>query len=112
MSDGKGRNSKLQNKKENTIAKPTSEVGSMAKASGKEIVGQGGGPRHFVRIKSSRVRLLDVDNLYGGSKYLIDALRGASVIPDDDQSSIVLEVTQEKIKGYANEVTEVEVKCV
>lgn len=112
MSNGKGRNSKLRDPKADSVTKSAPEVGSMAKASGKEIVGQGGGPRHFVRIKSSRVRLLDVDNLYGGSKYLIDALRGASVIPDDDPGSILLEVTQEKIKGYKNEVTEVEVKCV
>lgn len=71
-----------------------------------------GRPRHHVRIKSSRVRLLDIDNLYGGAKHLIDSLRLAGIIPDDDPASITLEVTQEKIKGYANEQTEVEVKCV
>jgi hypothetical protein len=112
MSDEKGRNSKLQNQKANTITKPTSQVGSMGKVEGEESDEQRSGPRHHVRIKSRRVRLLDIDNLYGGSKHLIDSLRLSGVIPDDDPASITLQVTEEKIKGYKNEETEVEVKCV
>jgi hypothetical protein len=112
MSDGKGRNNKLQDNKANSVSKSASEVGSMGKAKGEKGDEPSGGPRHHVRIISRRVRLLDIDNLYGGCKHLIDSLRLTSIIPDDDPASITLEVTQEKIKGYANEVTEVEVKCV
>jgi hypothetical protein len=112
MSDEKGRNSKLQNKKENTLAKPTSKMGSMGKVEGEESDEPRSGPRHHVRIISRRVRLLDIDNLYGGCKHLIDALRLSGIIPDDDPESITLEVTEEKIKGYKNEETEVEVRCV
>lgn len=112
MSDGKGRNSKLQNRKADSVSKSASKVGSMGEATGEKGDEPSGRPRHHVRIKSSRVRLLDVDNLYGGCKHLIDSLRLTGIIPDDDPASITLEVTQEKIKGYANEQTEVEVKCV
>jgi hypothetical protein len=56
--------------------------------------------------------MLDIDNLYGGCKHLIDSLRIARIIPDDDPTSITLEVSQEKVKGYKSEKTEVEVKCV
>lgn len=100
------------NTKKNTQPKPTPKMGTVGKAEGKEGDEQRGGPRHHVRIRSYRVRLLDVDNLYGGCKHLIDSLRLSGIIPDDDPTSISLEVTQEKIKGYKNEKTEVEVKCV
>jgi len=112
MSDGKGRNNKLQDSKTDSKSKSTPEVGSMGKAKGEKGDEPSGRPRHHVRIKSFRVRLLDVDNLYGGCKHLIDSLRLTGIIPDDDPASITLEVSQEKIKGYSNEVTEVEVKCV
>lgn len=112
MSDGKGRNSKLQNRKADSVTKSAPEVGSMGEAKGEKGDEPSGRPRHHVRIISRRVRLLDIDNLYGGCKHLIDSLRLAGIIPDDDPASISLEVTQEKIKGYANEQTEVEVKCV
>ena len=100
------------NTKKNTESKPTTPMGAMGKTEGEKSDEQRSGPRHHVRIKSHRVRLLDVDNLYGGCKHLIDSLRLSGIIPDDDPTSITLEVTQEKIKGYKNEKTEVEVKCV
>jgi len=102
----------FHNTEKNTESKPTPQVGTVGKTEGKESDEQRSGPRHHVRIKSHRVRLLDIDNLYGGAKHLIDSLRLSGIIPDDDPTSITLEVTQEKIKGYANEKTEVEVKCV
>lgn len=104
--------SKLQNREENSEPKSTIKVGPVGKTEGKKGHELNRGPRHHVRIRSRRVRMLDIDNLYGGCKHLIDALRGAGVIPDDDPESITLEVTQEKVKGYKNEETEVEVKCV
>lgn len=102
----------FHNTEKNTESKPTPPMGTMGKTEGKKGNEQGGGPRHHVRIKSHRVRLLDIDNLYGGAKHLIDSLRGSGIIPDDDPQSISLEISQEKIKGYKNEKTEVEVKCV
>tara|TARA_B100000035_G_scaffold55096_1_gene43525 strand:- start:1856 stop:2173 length:318 start_codon:yes stop_codon:yes gene_type:complete len=98
--------------KKSTKSKPTTKVGTMGETKGKEGNEQGSGPRHHVRIRSYRVRMLDIDNLYGGCKHLIDSLRIARIIPDDDPTSITLEVSQEKVKGYKSEKTEVEVKCV
>lgn len=71
-----------------------------------------GGPRYSVRIRSYRIKLVDVDNLYGGCKHFIDALRLCTVIPEDDPSTIDLEVTQEKVSKYSEIKTEVEVTCV
>ena len=71
-----------------------------------------GGPRYSVRIRSYRIKLVDVDNLYGGCKHFIDALRLCTVIPEDDPSTIDLKVTQEKVSKYAEIKTEIEVTCV
>ena len=58
--------------------------------------------RGTTRVKVGIVRrgiaLLDVDNLYGGVKALLDALRYEGVIADDNAKSIELEVRQEKVK--------------
>lgn len=56
--------------------------------------GQG---RTLVLITRCGVRLLDADNLCGGTKPLVDALRYARYIPDDDPGSIQLIVTQRKV---------------
>ena len=69
----------------------------------------GGTARHRVRIVSRRVRLCDADNLVGGVKHLVDALRIAEIIPEDDTQAIRLEVTQEKVSSYKKEETWVEV---
>tara|TARA_Y100001938_G_scaffold8119_1_gene9959 strand:- start:376 stop:561 length:186 start_codon:yes stop_codon:yes gene_type:complete len=58
---------------------------------------------------SRRVRLCDADNLVGGVKHLVDALRIAEIIPEDDTQAIRLEVTQEKVSSYKKEETWVEV---
>ncbi len=71
-----------------------------------------GGPRHIVRIRSYRIKLVDVDNLYGGCKHFIDALRLCGAIPEDDPSTIDLQVTQTKVAKYSEIKTEVEVTCV
>jgi hypothetical protein len=70
---------------------------------------RGGVCRHRVRIISRRVRLCDPDNLVGGVKHLVDALRIARIIPEDDPASLLLEVSQEKVKTFAAEETLVEV---
>ena len=84
----------------------------MGKPKRKEGNTSGSGPRFRVRIRSYRVRILDLDNLYGGVKYFVDSLRYAEIIPDDDPESITLQVSQEKVKNYSKEKTEVEVECV
>lgn len=66
-------------------------------------------PRHRVRIISRRVRLCDPDNLVGGVKHLVDALRIAKIIPEDDPTVLSLEVSQEKVKTFAKEETLVEI---
>lgn len=65
--------------------------------------------RHRVRIVSRRVRLCDPDNLVGGVKHLLDALRIAEIIPEDNPKAITLEVSQEKVPSYNKEETWVEV---
>ena len=67
-------------------------------------------PRRVVRITSVRNRLLDPDNLVGGCKYIIDALRKAEVIKDDTEKDICLEVYQVKVKTRKEEKTIIEVE--
>lgn len=55
--------------------------------------------RAKVRIISLRKKLLDKDNLYGGTKYLIDALVSHRFIYDDDPAHIRLTVEQQKSKN-------------
>ena len=62
-----------------------------------------------VRIISRRRRLLDPDNLTGGCKYFLDCCRYAGLIPDDRPQDITLEVTQEKVRVPAEEVTIIEI---
>jgi hypothetical protein len=99
-------------KQESPELESNASVGSMGKTKGEEGDTGRNSPKYRVRIRSHRVRQLDLDNLYGGVKYFVDALRYAEIIPDDDPESISLEVSQEKVKGYKNEKTEVEVECV
>jgi hypothetical protein len=47
--------------------------------------------------------------LVGGVKYLVDSLRAADIIPEDDPQAITLEVSQEKVNSYKDEETWVEV---
>ena len=65
--------------------------------------------RRVVRITSVRNRLLDPDNLVGGCKYIIDALRKAKVIKDDTEKDICLEVYQVKVKTRKEEKTIIKV---
>lgn len=64
--------------------------------------------RVTVRIVSFRRRLLDIDNLAGGTKAFIDSLRYAKLIQDDNPQAIILEVSQVKVGKKAEEHTEIE----
>ena len=53
-------------------------------------------------------RLLDVDNMAGGCKPIVDQLRYAGLIPNDDQASVEIIFRQEKAKK-GEEMTVVEI---
>jgi hypothetical protein len=80
-------------------------------ASGNEPVGKEEGKathtsRCFVCIKSIRKRLIDPRaNLYGGSKYIEDALQYSSLIHDDSEKFSEGTVTQEKAGKDEEEMT-------
>lgn len=67
--------------------------------------------RISVVIKSFRSKLLDPDNLCGGAKFLIDALRYEQYIPDDSPDHISLTVEQVKV-GKGQERTEIEIEMI
>jgi len=58
-----------------------------------------------VHIHSQRARTLDVDNLFGGGKGLIDALRACSLIVDDNKDWLLeLNYTQDCGKPYFTKI--------
>ena len=93
----------------NPFIEHTSGYESVGASKREERNATGSDARHRVRIISRRVRICDPDNLVGGVKYLVDSLRAAEIIPEDDPKSITLEVSQEKVKTYKEEETWVEV---
>ena len=62
-----------------------------------------------VSIVSYRTRYCDFDNLVGGCKYLLDALRRCGYIEDDAPTFIALEVRQFKVTTRSLEQTEIEI---
>lgn len=65
--------------------------------------------RVVVRITRHACRLLDADNFAGGCKPLIDQLRYAALIPDDDPESVELQFLQEKVGKKNLEAVTVEI---
>jgi hypothetical protein len=107
--NGKGRKDNTLRKETNPFLEHTTRYESVGASKREERNAEGGDDRHRVRIISKRVRICDPDNLVGGVKYLVDSLRGAEIIPEDDPQAITLEVSQEKVKTYKEEETWVEV---
>jgi hypothetical protein len=66
---------------------------ALVEAAPAEVGGQG---RVVVRITRRSSRLLDVDNGHGGCKQVIDQLRYAGLIPNDDPASVDIIFRQEK----------------
>jgi len=107
--NAKRREDNSEGKEENPFIEYHAEIKSVGEV-GREIGHEpSGDARHRVRIVSRRVRLCDPDNLVGGVKYLLDALRTAEVIPEDTPQAISLEVSQEKVSSYSKEETWVQV---
>ena len=104
--------SQNNSKEKSSELESDAQVESLGKTEGEKGNTGGNSPRYRVRIRSNRVRQLDLDNLFGGVKYFVDSFRYAEIIPDDDPESITLQVSQEKVKGYKNETTEMEVERV
>jgi len=71
----------------------------------KEIVGARTPAVKCVRIHSQRQKLLDYDNLVGGAKTLLDALRDNQLVVDDTPHWVTVEYTQAKGKPYYTEIT-------
>ena len=112
MSNGKRGKDDSSSEEENPFTKYSASVQSMAETGGEIGHESKGNPRHRVRIVSRRVRLCDPDNLVGGVKHVLDALRLATIIPEDNPEEIRLEVSQEKVRSYAKEETWVEVTAI
>lgn len=55
-------------------------------------------------------KLLDADNFAGGCKPLIDQLRYAKLIADDDPETVEILFRQVKVKTKAEERTEIEIR--
>lgn len=66
--------------------------------------------RVLLSITSHRVKLCDADNLAGGCKFLIDALRYNHLIPGDSPDHIDLLVKQVKVEHYIQEYTEISIE--
>lgn len=66
--------------------------------------------RSFVRIARYSCRPLDIDNFAGGCKPIIDQLRYAGIIRDDNPEAIQVEFLQFKVAHKAQERTEIEIK--
>ena len=78
-------------------------LGDTAKRKGKSKA------RASVCITSFRTRLLDIDNAFGGQKFLLDAIRMSRLIEDDSPDKIDLTVKQVKVKTKKEERTEIEI---
>lgn len=62
-------------------------------------------------ITSHRTHMLDPDNLAGGSKYLIDGLRGCGLIEEDSWEKLELEIRQKKVSDLEAEKTVLEIEA-
>jgi hypothetical protein len=65
--------------------------------------------RIILSYSSARQRLLDIDNLTGGTKFLTDALRYCGAIPGDQEDQITLQVSQKKVASKAEEKTTLQI---
>jgi hypothetical protein len=90
----------------NSIAQPTARETLVSPPQRKEK----GRARIIVCITRRSCHVLDLDNFAGGCKPLIDQLRYAKLIPDDDPQSIELQFVQEKVKTRLEEETIIDIR--
>jgi len=64
-------------------------------------------PLYTLAITRYSTKTLDVDNLAGGCKPLIDQIRYAKLIPDDNPESVNITFSQVKVRTQAEQRTEV-----
>jgi hypothetical protein len=69
-----------------------------------------GRSRAIVCITRRSCNVLDLDNFAGGCKPLIDQLRYAKLIPNDDPQSVELQFVQEKVKTRLEEETIIDIR--
>jgi len=66
-------------------------------------------PLYTLSITRYSTKTLDVDNLAGGSKPLIDQIRYSKLIRDDNPESVEITFSQVKVKTQAEQRTEVRI---
>lgn len=66
-------------------------------------------PQYTLSITRFSTKTLDVDNLAGGCKPLIDQIRYAHLIPDDNPESVSITFSQIKVKTQAEQRTEIRI---
>lgn len=69
-------------------------------AVGQALIKSRNTPFTRITLRSYRKRLLDRDNLIGGAKMVIDAIRDLKWIVDDDPAHLTVEYVQEQRKPY------------
>ena len=90
----------------NSIAEPTPRQTLEPPPQRKEK----GRSRTIVCITRRSCHVLDLDNFAGGCKPLIDQLRYAQLIPNDDPQSIELQFVQEKVETRLEEETIIDIR--
>jgi hypothetical protein len=66
-------------------------------------------PQYTLALTRYSTKTLDVDNLAGGCKPLIDQIRYSKLIPDDNPESVEITFSQVKVKTQAEQRTEVRI---
>jgi len=66
-------------------------------------------PKYTLALTRFSTKTLDVDNLAGGSKPLIDQIRYSKLIPDDNPESVEITFSQVKVRTQAEQRTEIRI---
>lgn len=71
---------------------------------------KGNGPCAHLRIERRACRLLDLDNYAGGCKALIDCLKEAGFLTDDDPGSVEITFAQVRVQTRKEEGTAIHLR--
>lgn len=86
----------------------TRRFGDLLVACGARDVPEATGQKRKVSIIEYRKRMLDKDNLYGGVKPLVDAIKRLGLVVDDNEAWCELVVEQARALGVPQTVIKVE----